>query len=202
MAFPRTLLLLPLVAFGAHTVFASSHGESGPIQEPTAPGQNAATAPAASQSTAKKVKYAEVQEVVDALYQAVSFEKGGEPNWAMIENLCMEGAGFSQPPRAPAKRAVITTKEFIDSFKSDLDVYKMRETGFWERVVNTTTTQFGDTAVALVVFEVRVEKDGEKPMGRGLDTVSMVRSDGRWWVTSINTDWERPGQALPKELLQ
>ena len=202
MASPRTLLLLPLVAFGAHTVFASSPADSGSFQGATTPDQSTATAPAASQSPAEKVKFAEVQEVVDALYQAVSFEKGGEPNWAMLENLCMDGAGFSQPPRAPAKRAIITTKEFIDSFKSDLDVYKMRETGFWERVVNTTTTQFGDTAVALVVFEVRVEKNSDKPMGRGLDTVSMVRSDGRWWVSSINTDWERPGQTLPKELLQ
>lgn len=62
-------------------------------------------------------------------------------------------------------------------------------------------TVFGNTATVLVVFEVRVEEDSAMPMGRGLDSISMIRVDGRWWVTSILTDWERPGQTLPAELL-
>jgi len=169
--------------FGAHSLLAN--------QDPTAKQEEAA----------EVHEFADIQHLIDTVYKSISFDKGGEPNWELLESTMMAGATFSQPPRRPAKRQIIGTEAFIASFKEDLDLYKMRETGFWERIINTETTVFGNTAVAFVVFEVRVEEDVNKPMGRGVDSISMVRSEGRWWVTSILTDWERPGQEIPAHLL-
>jgi hypothetical protein len=184
MRLPLAAFFLLSATFGVHSLLAS--------QEPESTSQSAA---------AEEHEFADIQNVVKAVYQSVSFEIGSEPNWELMRSTLMDGAIFSQPPRRPDKRKIINADAFIESFKSDLDTYKMRETGFWERVVHTTPTVFGNTATVLVVFEVRVEKDSATPMGRGLDSISMIKVDGRWWVTSILTDWERPGQNLPAELL-
>lgn len=144
---------------------------------------------------------AEIDAVIEEVYASVSFEKGEVPDWKRLENTLMEGATFVQPPRRGQKREIISTADFVQLFKDDVTNFDMSATGFWERVVHTTTTEFGDTATCLVVFEVRVEKDSEQPMGRGLDSISLVRRDGRWWITSIITEWERPGRPLPKSLL-
>jgi hypothetical protein len=190
MRLPLTLLLLGLSSFGAHLLLANQ----GPV---TTPQQGVDSADAKQHQ-----QFSEIPAVVQAVYQSVSFEKGSEPNWALLRSTLFAGARFCQPPRRPLKRALRSADDFIDSFKEDMDRYNMRTSGFWERIVNTTTTQFGDTATVFVVFEVRLVKDSPKPQGRGLDTISLIRTEGRWWITSIVTEFERPNQLLPEELLK
>jgi hypothetical protein len=143
-----------------------------------------------------------IEHIIGTLYQAVSFKSGQEPDWDLLRSLMMEDASFvmRRGDSRPILRA--TTEEFIQFYLQDLDLYNMRETGFYEQVGGNTITRFNRIAHCLVVFEMRTDPESEVPVGRGVDSIQLVHDAGRWWVASIATEHERPGRLIPEEFLK
>ncbi|MBC8404377.1 MAG: hypothetical protein H8E15_04065 [Planctomycetes bacterium] len=164
-------------------------------QEPTAvASQQAAT-------IAFPAEFKTVDGVIDALYKSVSFGPGGECDWKMLEQIFFPGAVFIQPPKAGKKRKIIDLEGFFADFRAFIKESPVKKTGFWESVTNRTSDEFGDVAHSYVIFEARVEKDSPNHVGRGMDSIQLIRVDGRWWVSSINTQFERANIKLPKRFL-
>jgi len=143
----------------------------------------------------------EVGAVIEALYGAVSFDLGGEPDWATLRSLFLDGAVLAQPRRGTEDLELLSVESFVARFTSDLKAFEARGTGFWERVAGSTCSSFGRTAHCRVVFEARFDSDSPDPMGRGVDAIQLVRNDGRWWIASIATEYERTDLPIPAELL-
>ena len=135
--------------------------------------------------------------VVSALYRSVSFEPGGEPDWATLRTLMMPDAVLAQPVRGSDEVELLTVDEFVGLFQDDLEAFDMRRTGFHESIARVETTSFGRIAHCLVVFEVRTDPGASAPLGRGVDSIELVRTDGRWWIAAITTEHERPNRQIP-----
>ncbi len=158
-------------------------------------------APTPTDPGAPAVAAATVEGLVRALYQAVSFDPGAEPDYDMIRALCLEGCVVVQPPRGPGGPKAISIEDFITRFKTDYERAQMGVTGFHERVVNHQAQVWQQTAAVAVVFEARLDPESEEPIGSGLDRLHLVRNDGRWWIASIVTEYAHPGKPVPAAFL-
>lgn len=187
------LVLIPLAA-------APSVQQS---QEP------APTAPAQQQSapakTAIAAEFLSPDALIDALYQSVTFGPGEECDFKKMEQIFLPGATFIMPPGRGEKRKIGHLKDFFADWRRFLDDPQVQEPlkkwGFNERIVNRRTDQFGDIAHSYVVFEVRFDPEQQNPLGTGVDSIQLIRIDGRWWVSSINTQFVRPNVPLPRRFL-
>jgi hypothetical protein len=139
-----------------------------------------------------------VDAVVEALYRSVSFEAGGAPDWQQLRLLMLPGAVLVQPVRGGEEIGLLTIDQFIDRFTRELEGSPLRESGFREAIVRTETTRFGRTAHSHVVFESKAGGSSAAPLGRGVDSIQLVLTGGRWWIASIATELERPGQPIPE----
>lgn len=147
------------------------------------------------------VDRSEVDAVIGALYGAVSFNKGGEPDWPGLRSLFLEGAVLAQPRRGTQQLELLSVEEFVARFRADLASFEDRGTGFFERVAGSVCTTFGRTAHCRVVFEARFDPKSAAPVGRGVDDIQLVRNDGRWWIAAIATEYELPDRPIPGDLL-
>jgi|GEM_PF-5278227 len=147
--------------------------------------------------------YTAIENVLADLYRACSFSPGNECDWDRIRRLCHPMAVFFQPPnRGTNTFRPFDLEGFIQFFKEDIERFNMRATGFHERLGRHETTSFGRVAHSYVVFEIRQDPAAENPMQRGVDSISLVNHEGRWWVSSIDTDFEFPGfQDIPERIL-
>jgi hypothetical protein len=136
--------------------------------------------------------------VVEALYRAVSFEPGGEPDWKLLRLLMRPEAVLAQPVRGTDEIELLTVDQFIGRFEEELDRSMLQETGFHETIASIETASFGRIAYSHVVFEPRTDPAAEQPLGRGVDSIQLVRTGGRWWIAAVVTELERPGQPIPE----
>jgi hypothetical protein len=141
---------------------------------------------------------ATIQGVVDALYRAVSFAPGGEPDWQLLRFLVLPDAVLAQPVQGGDQVELLTVEAYISRFQMALGQSTLRTTGFHETVTRVSTTSFGRTAHCHVVFEARTDPAAAEPLGRGVDSIQLVRTGGRWWIAAIATELERPGQPIPE----
>jgi hypothetical protein len=153
--------------------------------------------PAAAEERAAPPDLSTVEGVVSALYRAVSFPPGSEPDWATLRTLLLPNAVIAQPVRGSDEVELLSVGAFIGRFNDDLDTYNMRETGFHETIARVEKTVFGRIAQCFVVFEPRTDPSSAEPLGRGVDSIELIRTGGRWWIAAITTEFERPGREIP-----
>jgi len=60
----------------------------------------------------------------------------------------------------------------------------------------------GRLAHAYVVYEVRLRPEDEQPLQKGVDSLQLVRSEGRWWIASIANDIETPDNMIPERFYE
>lgn len=145
--------------------------------------------------------YATVDQTLDALYGAVTFGPGGECDWEVLREVFLPDAIFSQPPPRGEQRRLMDLDGFFADFRDFIANSPVKQTGFSEAIAHRSSDQFGDIAHAYVIFEPRLGGLDAPVAGRGMDSVQLVRIDGRWWVASITTQFERPTTPLPKRFL-
>jgi hypothetical protein len=95
--------------------------------------------------------------------------------------------------------AVLNVEGWIDDFVSFIEARDVMETGFSETIVKMKTTQMGDIAQALVLYESYLPGN---PRRQGVDSFQLIRKDGRWWIMSIANELPRWGHRVPDELLE
>jgi len=124
--------------------------------------------------------------VLVRLYEVISFADGGEPDWAGMSEV------FS--PHARITRIV---PEGIDYF--DLPTFQAmaRElivvgayTGFHEREVSRRVDRVGEVAHVLSAYETRREPGARECLGRGINSIQLIRESGEWRVLSLCWDDE------------
>jgi hypothetical protein len=146
-----------------------------------------------------RVDRAKFESVIEALYDAVSFERGGRPDWVTLKSLFLEGAVFAQPRRGTRDLELLSVDEFVDRFAADLKTFEARGTGFSESVAGSQCSTFGRVADCRVVFEARFDPASPDPVGRGVDFIQLVRNGGGWWIAAVATEYERADLPLPLE---
>lgn len=139
--------------------------------------------------------------IVAALYDSISFEPGGEPDWERLRTL-FHPDGRLIPPRGedPGPRFVLDVGEFARLSTEYVDEVGIRERGFHEREIGRETRRFGNVAHILSAYESLHSPADDAPFSRGVNSIQLVRDEGRWWLVSIAWDVEEPEAPIPEEL--
>ncbi|RYY92709.1 MAG: hypothetical protein EOO11_20925 [Chitinophagaceae bacterium] len=71
--------------------------------------------------------------------------------------------------------------------------------GFYEQELKRTVQQFGNVAHVQSAYQFRFTPGG-KIEQRGINYITLVKSEGRWWIANLSWQDEEKDLALPKEM--
>jgi hypothetical protein len=136
---------------------------------------------------------AELKDLVDEFFRAVSFESGQRPAYARIRDLFIdEGMLIRNGPDGPE---ISSVDEFIAARQRVLDSGAL--TAFAEVELAATTEAFGNVAHRFSTYEKHGTINGEAINASGLISTQFVRTPSGWKMSSMAWDDERPGLAIP-----
>jgi hypothetical protein len=137
--------------------------------------------------------------VIRELYRLICVPKGGpEPDWEHVRTLFIPEAVIVLRVSKTAT-STFTVQGWIDDFVAFNTKAKASEHGFEERIVRMSTTEFREIAHSFVLYEARM-LDWTKPAQRGVDSIELIRRDGRWWIAAITNDIPNEEHPVPAAL--
>ena len=135
--------------------------------------------------------------IVAALYASIS-GPAGPRDWARFESLFLPGAilmnAGPRPDTLPAP-APLSPQGYRERAAPYFD-----QNAFHEVEVARTTHRYGTVAQLWSTYESRNDPAAD-PFARGINSIVVVRHGGRWWITSIVWDFERPDNPIPEAYL-
>ena len=140
-----------------------------------------------------------IEGIMTELYASVTREHGKPFAWERLRAIMFPGAVMLPQPRPnQGANRVMSVDEFIAMVDASWKpvIGTDRDRGFYERQTNLVVDQYGDIAQAFTTYE----KGPYEPRGvqsRGINTVQLVRREGRWWILSITWDEENTAGPLP-----
>jgi hypothetical protein len=163
----------------------------------------AACAPLAAQQTtvpaAIPADVASPEAITLALYDVISGPGTQPRDWDRFRSLFLPGARliYSRTNRAGEEQLhPMTVEDFIRIVTPEY-----ARSGFWERDVGHRTERFGNVAHVFTAYETRGSGSDGPVVARGINSVQLVRHQGRWWIANIAWDTERPGNPIPPEFM-
>ncbi|HEY6893949.1 MAG TPA: hypothetical protein VI258_07265 [Rhodanobacteraceae bacterium] len=114
------------------------------------------------------------------MYAAMSFERGGEPDWQAQAEVF-----------APNARLVRVREDGVfefdpQSFRADYE--RMIRTGevpsLYERELSRDTKVFNNIAHVLSEYELRTSREGAF-ISRAIKSIQLFERGGRWWISAM-----------------
>jgi hypothetical protein len=136
----------------------------------------------------------ELQAVIDAFFDAVSFEEGSAPPYGAIRDLVVPGGLLiKNSGEAPE---VATVDEFIEPRQALVDSGEL--TSFAEFETHAITEVFGQVAHRMSTYGKRGVTGGEPFEGAGVISTQFVLTPDGWRISSMAWDDERAGLSIPE----
>jgi len=142
--------------------------------------------------------YGTPEAVVTELYDLVTFDAGTTPDWDRVRNLFLPEAVIVLRTSRTAS-TVFTLEGFVADFVRFIERGNVVQSGFTEKIVRMKPWAFRDMAHALVLYEASIPGSG-RPAQLGIDSFSLIRRDGRWWIIAIANDIPDSANPVPGEL--
>ena len=139
------------------------------------------------------------QGVVRELYRLVCVRVGGDTDWEEVGSLFLPEAVIVLRESKDAL-STFTLQGWIDDFIAYNKKARSSERGFEEKIVRMAPTEFRDIAHILVLYEARLLDWKDKPAQPGVDSIELVRKDGRWWIAAITNDLPNAENPIPAPL--
>ena len=146
-----------------------------------------------------KTVFADPESLVRGIYAAVSFNPGPAPDWEFVKTFFLPQAVIVVR-KTRTSMAVMNVQEFVDWFADDVEKFKMKERGFEETVEKLKLTTMGDIAHAFVVYRAHLKTPAGSPGNNGLDSWTLMKKDGRWWIAACANEVPNPQRPLPADL--
>jgi hypothetical protein len=139
--------------------------------------------------------------IVLALYDTISGPRDTERDWDRLRSLFDPRARFLigrwlADPEEP-RDAVYEWD--LESFVAEGRQYWL-EHGFWESQLAARVEAYGNVAQVFSSYESREGSEDAEPVGRGVNSIQLLRHAGRWWILSIAWDVETPEVPIPADL--
>ena len=136
--------------------------------------------------------------IMDALYEVISGDKGVERDWARFKNLFIEEARLIPSGKRDGKFGyrIMTPDGYIESSGKWLV-----ENGFHEVEINRKTEEYGSLAHIWTTYESYRSKADEKPFMRGINSIQLMNDGERWWIMQIYWLGEKEDLPLPEKYL-
>jgi len=149
------------------------------------------------QPEARPEDVATLDAIVTAMYESISGPKG-DRDWDRIRSLHLPGSHLIPTGvRANGEIGlrVLDIEGWIDGARPLFE-----ENDFYEVEVSRHTDRFGNIAQAFSTYECRWEENGPAFM-RGINSIQLLKKDGRWWVVCVFWDNETEDNLIPEQFL-
>jgi hypothetical protein len=153
-----------------------------------------------TRSEARPSDVASIDAIVKALYEAISFPPGGEPDWGRMRSLFHPDARMIPVKEAGGALRVFDLESWIAHARGRMREIGLLEKGFVEWELARTLETFGTVAHAFSTYESRFP-DAGPPFARGINSIQFVWDEGRWWTLTIFWDAEREDNPIPEKYL-
>lgn len=135
--------------------------------------------------------------VVAELYDLVTFDPGTSPDWDRARTLFLpEAIVVLRTGRETTNQ--LTVDGWVADFEHFIEQQNVVETGFVEAIVKTVPWVFKDVAHILVLYEAGFPHDERRQYG--IDAFSLVKKEGRWWISGILNEIPDRDNPIPAEL--
>jgi len=135
--------------------------------------------------------------IIKAMYATIS-GPAGKRNWYRERSLYIEGARL-----IPIGKRVHKDADFqmmsIDEWIDDAENY-LAENDFYESEIMRQFFRFGNIVQAFSTYEARNNPE-EAPIARGINSIQLLKKDGRWWIVTVMWDNESKDNPIPEEFL-
>lgn len=137
--------------------------------------------------------------ILAALYASISGPKDAPRDFARLRTLFGPNArmiptGVGQNGRANLRNWSV--EEYIAAAGPSL-----MARGFFEREIGRRTTSFGNVWHVMSAYDSRFTLEDAAPFQRGINSIQLFHSGERWYILSVMWDSERPGNAIPAEMV-
>jgi hypothetical protein len=131
---------------------------------------------------------------MSAFFAAVSFERGGRPDYEALHGLFIDGGrlirgGPEEPDVATVERFIASRLKLVES--GTLEQFQETETG-------ARTDVFGSVAHRLSTYAKSGVSNGAPFAARGVISTQFVETVAGWRMSSMAWDDERPGLTVPE----
>lgn len=139
-----------------------------------------------------------IDAVIKAVYSVIS-GPAGERDWDRFHSLFKPDAGMGA--MAPTKGGSLTYKRMTPKEYQEMNAPYFSQYGFYEEEIGRETSIFGEVAHVWSAYEFKSSPEGATQQ-RGINSIQLVFDQGRWWVTNILWNSERPGNPIPVDLIK
>ncbi len=135
---------------------------------------------------------ADLDAAVAKLYNVISGPAGQKRDWGAFRALFAEGAQMRVVVTRESKSRVVllTPEDYVTRSGKSIE-----ENGFFEKEISRKQWVFGDMAQVWSTYEGRRKADDVKPLMRGINTITLAKTEGGWKILSIA--WTDEGSAGP-----
>jgi hypothetical protein len=118
------------------------------------------------------------------LYEVISFEEDGEPNWDGLEQVFSRHARITRI--TPESTDYLDRESFLAMTRNLVEIGAY--TSFFELEVARVVERFGDMAHVWSMYETRRSKEAREALGRGVNSIQLVREGDAWRVVALLWD--------------
>ncbi len=136
--------------------------------------------------------------IMTAYYDSISGTRGQARNWERFRSLFLPEARMitPRPLGNDTLPVVIAPAHFVAQNRAYFE-----SGGYLETEVHRKVDVFGNIAQIFSTYESRRDP-AEDAYSRGINSVQLVRSQGRWWIATVLWEHERPDVApIPPDYL-
>jgi hypothetical protein len=119
-----------------------------------------------------------------AFYEVISFEDGGAPDWARMASLFSPHARITR--LTPEGIDYLDLKSFRDMAEEMMELGAY--TSFYEREIARRADRFGDVMHMASAYETKVSATAVDHLERGVNSLQLIREQDSWKILSLCWD--------------
>lgn len=135
--------------------------------------------------------------IIKAMYDTIS-GPAGKRNWYRERSLYLEGARLIPIGKRVHREGGLQLMS-VDEWIEDAEDY-LAENDFYETEIVRKMNRFGNIVQAFSTYEARNDKDST-PIARGINSIQLLKKDGRWWIVNVMWENESRDNPIPEEFL-
>ncbi len=128
--------------------------------------------------------YTSINSVIENLYSSLTYEHGKMPDWSRFKQLFIKGARLVHVKNG--KYTTITPDSFAIRFNKQIDDGFLKS--FRERETSRKTDSLKQVVHIFSMYRANYLTDDGMGKQKGMNSIQLIKSNGRWWITSILWD--------------
>ena len=139
----------------------------------------------------------EVERTIDRFLKYISFADTSSMKIDTLADVLTDNARFTA--NFGDKPMILTARQFVDNIRKNAASGKVSST--LEKELVSEVDVFGKIAHVLSTYELTIAGKNEKIVRRGLNSIQLIKQNGKWLICSVVWDRESDELKLPAEYL-